>query len=241
MDSGPHVRDAGTRGAVAQVEFRHRQLRQQPASVDHDDVVRGGLDLVQQMGGDQHGSTGRGEIAQEAAQPADAFWVQAVRRLIQDQIIGIAEHRGSQRQALPHAHGVLPDRLAGDVAQANLAEQLVDSAITGAGRGREHTKVIATSPRRVEARVEHASDSLLRMRQVGVGEFAKGCRTRRRGSQADQDPHRGGLPRAIGTQEAGHASRLDDEAQIVYGEGAVVALDQPVDDDRRHFMINDPT
>ena len=30
------------------------------------------------------------------------------------------------------------------------------------------------------------------------------------------------------------------EAQIVYGEGAVVALDQPVDDDRRHFMINSP-
>ena len=27
----------------------------------------------------------------------------------------------------------------------------------------------------------------------------------------------------------------------LYGENAVVALDQPVDDDRRHFMVNDPT
>jgi hypothetical protein len=33
---------------------------------------------------------------------------------------------------------------------------------------------------------------------------------------------------------------LHNEAQIVDGEGAVVALDQPVDDDRRHVMINSP-
>ena len=142
-------------------------------SVDHNNVVRGGLDLIQQMGGDQHGPATCREVAQEGAQPADAFRVEAIRWLVQDQIIGIAEHRCSQREALLHPHGVLPDRLPGDFPQADLAEQLVDPAIACAGRRREHTKVVAAATAGVEARIEHAS-------RPSVGDAAG---RRRRGRQ----------------------------------------------------------
>ena len=164
----------------------------------------------------------------------------AIRWFVQDQVIGIAEHRGSQRQALLHPHGVLPDRLPGDFAEADLAEQLVDPAIACAGRRREHSKVVAAATTGVETRIEHAPDRPLGMRQLGVGEVAKLRSTGRRGDQPDENPHRGGFPRAIGPEKAGYASRLDHEAEIVYGEGAVVALDQPIDDDWRHRMVDGP-
>lgn len=36
-------------------------------------------------------------------------------------------------------------------------------------------------------------------------------------------------------------SRLNDKAQIAYGERPVITLDQSVDDDRGHFMIDNPS
>ena len=48
------------------------------------------------------------------------------------------------------------------------------------------------------------------------------------------------FPAPFGPRKPVDPSGLHNEAQIVYGESAVVALDQPVDDDRRHVMINGP-
>jgi len=76
------------------------------------------------------------------------------------------------------------------------------------------------------------------MRQVRVSEVAKRCGTGGWGDQPDENPHGGGLPCAIGTQETGHPPRFDHEAEVVYGEIAVVALDQPIDNDRRHLMVD---
>ena len=48
--------------------------------------------------------------------------IQAVGGFIQDQGVGIAEHSGGQREALLHAHGVLPHWVPGDFSESNFVE-----------------------------------------------------------------------------------------------------------------------
>ena len=55
------------------------------AAADHDQLVGDHLDLVQQVGGQQHGAAAVGEVAQQAAHPVDAGRVEAVGRLVEDQ------------------------------------------------------------------------------------------------------------------------------------------------------------
>jgi len=90
----------------------------------------------------------------------------------------------------------------------------------------------------MKARVKYASDRLLRAWQLGVPNAAKGRRTGGWACQPNEDPHSGGLACAIRPEESSHMSRLNDKAQIAYGERSVVALDQSVDNDRGYFMIN---
>ena len=68
------------------------------------------------------------EVAQEAAQPADALGVQAVRGLVEDEHLRVAEQGGGQAEALAHAHAVLTGALAGGRRDAGELEQLVDPA-----------------------------------------------------------------------------------------------------------------
>ena len=98
--------------------------------------------------------------------------------------------------------------------------------------------MVTAAPAGMEACIEHTTDRLLRMWQVGVRESAKGGCTGSFGHQPEENPHSGGLPCPIGTQEAGHTPGLDHEAEIVYGERAVVALDQPINDDRRNLVTD---
>ena len=93
----------------------------------------------------------------------------------------------------------------------------------------------------MEARVEYASDRLLRAWQLGVRNATKGRRAGRWAGQPNKDPHSGGLACAVRPEESGHMSRLNDKAQIAYGERSVITLDQSVDDDRGHFMIDNPS
>ena len=86
----------------------------------------------------------------------------------------------------------------------------------------------------MEARVEYASDRLLRTWQLGVRNATKGRRAGRWAGQPNEDPHSGGLACAVRPEESGHMSRLNDKAQIAYGERSVIALDKSVDDDQGH-------
>ena len=60
---------------------------------------------------DQDGLALGAEVAQEAAQPADALGVEAVGRLVEDEHLRVAEHSGGQAEPLAHAHRVPAGRL----------------------------------------------------------------------------------------------------------------------------------
>ena len=70
----------------------------EPAAVEDHDPVGDLLHLVELVAGHEHGAALVGEVAQEAAQPADAVRVQAVGRLVQDEHARVAEQRGGQRR-----------------------------------------------------------------------------------------------------------------------------------------------
>ena len=83
------------------------------------DVVDGLRDLGEQVAGDEHGAAARRLLAHHAAHPGDAGRVEAVRRLVEQQHLGVAEQRRGDAQALLHAHRVA-----------------LDAAVGGLGRGR---------------------------------------------------------------------------------------------------------
>ena len=79
----------------------------EPAAVDDHDVVDGLRHLGEHVARDEdRASLGR-ERAEEVAQPADALRVEPVRRLVEDEHLGIAEQRGGEPEPLPH-----PERVA---------------------------------------------------------------------------------------------------------------------------------
>ena len=62
-----------------------RPLGDDPALADQDHVVGDHLDLVQQVGGQQHRAAAGGVVAEQAAHPVDAGRVEAVGGLVEDQ------------------------------------------------------------------------------------------------------------------------------------------------------------
>ncbi len=90
-------------GAGGLQELGLAALGDDPAVADHDQVVGDHLDLVQQVRREQHGAALVGVVAEEVAHPADAGRVEAVGRLVEDQDLRLADQRGGDPEALPHA------------------------------------------------------------------------------------------------------------------------------------------
>src|SRR5262249_19622004 len=75
--------DRHWRGGGRGDELAHAGVGDQAAPADHDQV-RGGLrDLAHQVRGDENRLPLRGQVGQQAADPADALDIQAVHRLVQ--------------------------------------------------------------------------------------------------------------------------------------------------------------
>src|SRR5690606_19264049 len=99
------------------------------AAADDDDVVGCGFHLAHEVAGEEDGAAFGGEALEEAADPADAFGVEAVDRLIEDEGFGVAEEGGGDAKALVHAEREAADPAVGYIAQANEVEHFIDSAI----------------------------------------------------------------------------------------------------------------
>ena len=103
------------------------------AVADHHEVVGDHLDLVEQVGGEQHGAAAVGVVAKQATHPADAGRVEAVGRLVEDQHLRLADQRGRDAEPLPHAQRVVahpPGRLLRR--QADQVQHLLDAPVVAA-------------------------------------------------------------------------------------------------------------
>ena len=152
------------------------------------------------------------QLQQQLPDLADALRVEAVRRLVQHQQVGLAQQRRSQPEPLPHAERVRLDRPAADPAEADLVQHLVHPA--GAVGS-------AAAGRRVAAGVEQHQVRPAGQVAVGAGPFdqradpaehprgrtwasaGRATRSARGGQhQAEQHPHRGGLAGAVRAEKA---------------------------------------
>ncbi len=78
--------------------------------------------LGEKMAGDEHRAPLVGERAHQGADPEDALRVETVHRLVEEQHLGVAEHRRGDAEALGHAEGERPRALAGDAGEPDALE-----------------------------------------------------------------------------------------------------------------------
>ena len=93
---------------------------------DHDLVDRLG-DLREHVARDQNRSALARERSEEVAKPTDPLGIEAVRRLVEDEDLGIAEERCREAESLAHAQRVPLRPAPGRVRELDEPEHLVDS------------------------------------------------------------------------------------------------------------------
>src|SRR5450830_859150 len=192
-------------------QLRQRRLGDQPAKVHHADVGADLLHLGEQVGGQQHCRPGLGQLQEQGADLAGALRVQAVGRLVQQEQIAGSQQRSCDGQPLPHAEGVVVVPLVGRGPQAHPVERGTDPGGRGPG---VHCAVGRVQPAQVvqrgQVRVERGPlddgphpgqhlGSLPRLRPAEQGVVPGG-----RPDQAEQQPDRCGLARAVRAEEPVH-------------------------------------
>ena len=78
------------------------------------------------MARDDAGAAARG--ADERLDEVGGGWVEVGARLVEQQQLGVVQHRAGHRQALHHPARVGVDAVVGAAAQADVLEQLLDRA-----------------------------------------------------------------------------------------------------------------
>ena len=150
-------------------------LRLDPSAADDHHPVGDGLDLGQQVRGEQHGAAAVGEVAQHAPHPAHAFRIEAVGGLVEDQDLGVAEQCVGEPQALAHAERVLADTPPGRrLVEADELQQRVDALRRHAhGVGGDGERLAAAAPGVLGGRVEQDADASARA-SAGRGSARRG-------------------------------------------------------------------
>ena len=124
----------------------------------------------------------RGEMSEELADPADAFWVEPVRGLVEEQHPRVAEHGGGDAEALLHAQRVAPARFLATAPRptsSSTSSTRVRGKPFDAARPRRWLR--AGAPGVQVAGVEQRADLVHRTGQVAVGpavERGRSCRGR---------------------------------------------------------------
>ena len=97
----------------------------EPPVIDDEHPVDGLGDLGEDVAGDEHGAALCGQAAQEVPQPADAFGVEPVGRLVEDQQFRVAEQRRRQPEPLAHPERVSLHPSPGGIIELHQAQHLV--------------------------------------------------------------------------------------------------------------------
>src|SRR5690606_16147586 len=122
--------------AAALRELGDALVGDQAAAPDDDDVVRGRLHLVHEVTREEDGPSFGGESLQQTAYPADAFRVEPVHRLVEDEDGRVTEQSCGNAEALVHAEREAADAPPACVRKADEIEYLADPLLgnsTGPG------------------------------------------------------------------------------------------------------------
>ncbi len=210
----------------------------QGAAVDHDDAVRDLCDLGQQVARHEHRPATCRELPQEDTEPCDPGGVQAVRRFVQDQDVGLAEERRGEGEPLLHPEREPANARVGELRHPGLLEH-------GAGPGRielglhaRDAQVIRGGAARMEPGcLERGADGAEGIDERRIRLALDPRHALRRPSKSQHDPHRRRLARAVRTEESGDAATRDREREIVHRRDGAESLGDADDLDRGHHGV----
>ena len=214
-------------------QLGHAALGDDLPAADDDELVGHGLDLAQQVGGEQDGARPVGEVAQQPAHPRDALGIEAVGRLVEDQHARLAEQRLGDPEPLAHAERVGADALlGGGLREPDVLHQLVDAPpLDPEHLGAQGERLAAAAAGVLGGGVQQDADLAARVGQAAV------ARAEHRGvagvgvREPADHAQRGGLAGAVGAEEAGHGAGLAVEGDVIDGRLAAVALGEMLDGD----------
>ena len=145
--------DLDTLSGCARNELVHRDVGEQPAFPNHDQVVGGVLELAHVVSRDNTVRPSAAKPSKGLAHPLDAFGVEADRGLVQDQDRRIPEERAGDAETLPHPERERSGPSPGDLRKSHEPEHVVGSPGVNTVAVGEPAEV---APRRA-ARMERSS------------------------------------------------------------------------------------
>ena len=177
-----------------------------------------------------------GQAGDDAADIAGDVRVQAARRFIQEQDLGLVEQRPGDQHPLLHAVRVFLDLIAGALGQPNLGQHLVHAGFLDPVEAGIENQVLTGRHALIDIlAIEHHADPGLELLafsdNIIAGYFRRpGGWQQLPGQHADG----GGLACAVGTQETKDLTGFHAEADPIHGAQAVVVSDQVLNFDRFH-------
>ena len=182
------------------------------------------------MAGDEDSPTAAGERTQEVPQPADPLGIEAVRRLVQHQQLGLAEQSGGDAQALSHAERIATDFASCRIRQLHFGENLVETRRRDPGRRCEDSQVVPPAACGVVVRrLEHCADGSKRRSELAVLPSVDGRPPARRQGEAEQHAERRRLPGAVRAEKTGDPAARNGEAEVVDSPRAAKTLAEMLD------------
>jgi hypothetical protein len=173
-------------------------------------VVGGDSHLVHQVTGHKDGAALGGELLHQVPDPQDAFGIEAVDRLVEEQDFRVAEHGHGHAEPLAHAEREAAGPLVRHVLQAHQGQHLLDPARRQALSLRQEQQVVpGTAAGMHGLGLKQRADRPQRILQVTVAAAVDERGAALRPVQAQDEPHGSGLARAVRPEEPCHLPRLD--------------------------------
>ncbi len=190
-------------------------------------MVGGQRHLAHQMGRDEDGTALGREHLHQVADPVDALRVETVDRLVEQQHLGVAEQRRRDPEPLPHTERETAGTPLGDVPQPHDAQHLVHPGRRDAGQLGQGEQVVAGGAAAVHALgVQQRAHQARGVREAAVGVAVDRDVARGGAVQTEDHAHGRGLPRPVGSEEAGDGTRPHLEGKVVHGRLRAEALGQ---------------
>ena len=211
------------RGPVLARELAGRARHHRLTVVHHDHLVGEALGLEQEVRAHEDGLAALGHLVDEAEHRAGRLGVEARGRLVEQEEVGLVEHRPGQREAGAHAGGVPADLQVEGVGDAEALRRLGDALVDQAGlhpeQRRRVLEVVGAGETVVErgaGRDDAAATAHLGALGVDLGiEPERAHRAAVGVQRPGHEPHHGGLARAVGTEQHGHGAPGHLEGQVV--------------------------
>ena len=166
-------------------------------------------------------------LLHQVPDPQDAFGVEPVDWLVEQQDLRVTEHGHGHAEPLAHAEREAAGPLVGHVLQTHQGQHFLDPVGRQALSLGQEQQVVAGSAAGMHALgLKQRADRPQRIPQVTIAPAVDERDAGLRPVKAQDEAHGGGLASAVRPEEPRHPARLDREAQVIHRRLGPVELGQ---------------